>query len=333
MSELVLPFTYRIGSTLTDLDSEPKLSDPTATFGVKRTDTSAVVVADGTDMERTDVGSYEYTIDDPVPGVTYLYWVEYTKGGVTLHEDFSFTVPAANVSGGSTAGTVTITIEVEEHQDDPQSIVLSSLTRLDTDESVTLPSPSTFTHNVGEDNWTLTFNEPARSGPTNRRIDYFGETLWTWPDRGAFSDEMYIRGNEPAAESPSGTVGGFFGNALVIRRGDSYGSTSGLALTFAKPQNDSWPSNLASWTVVFSAAKIDKGDGTASSSIGPITCTVDSATTVSVPLTAAQTGVTLHRRRTDDVNGWEWDMQASSGSLRHTLGSGTMTVLPEVTTG
>jgi hypothetical protein len=106
---------------------------------------------------------------------------------------------------------------------------------------------------------------------------------------------------------------GYANGSITIRKGDSYGSTSGQRLTITKPTGANWPSDLASlpWTVVFTATKINKGDGTASSTIGPITCTINSATSVDVPLTAAQTALVLHTKATDDVNGWQWDLQAS----------------------
>jgi hypothetical protein len=59
------------------------LSDPTGTFGVKRTDTNAVVVADSTALTNVSTGVYRYTFTDPAPGLTYNYYVEWVYGGET----------------------------------------------------------------------------------------------------------------------------------------------------------------------------------------------------------------------------------------------------------
>lgn len=82
-----LEFEYRTGSpaVLTDVTSAV-LSDPTATFGARRQDTAAVVVADGTAMTHDGTGRYSYEI--PENGYTLEYWVEYVVGGVTRWQKF-----------------------------------------------------------------------------------------------------------------------------------------------------------------------------------------------------------------------------------------------------
>lgn len=59
------------------------LRDKTDTFGVLRTDTSAVVVASGTPM--VDVGDdwYSYSWTDPADGLTFKYVVEVVYNGTT----------------------------------------------------------------------------------------------------------------------------------------------------------------------------------------------------------------------------------------------------------
>ena len=61
------------------------LSDITGTFGVKRNDTDAVVVADGTAMTNTAVGVYRHVFVDPANDLTYTYAIEWTHGGETHH--------------------------------------------------------------------------------------------------------------------------------------------------------------------------------------------------------------------------------------------------------
>lgn len=66
---------WRVNGVLTDVTSM-KLSDPTGTFGVKRDDTDAVVVADDTEMVRISEGIYRYTFEEPEEGLTYTAFVE-----------------------------------------------------------------------------------------------------------------------------------------------------------------------------------------------------------------------------------------------------------------
>lgn len=79
---ITLHGTWRVGEVLTDVTSM-KLSDPTATYGVKRDDTQAVVVADDTAMAKTSTGIYAYTFDEPAAGLTYTYWLEIVYDGET----------------------------------------------------------------------------------------------------------------------------------------------------------------------------------------------------------------------------------------------------------
>jgi len=73
---------FKKGDVLTDATGVV-LSDVTATFGVKRDDTDAVVVAAGTAMTRMSTGVYEHTFDDPAGFLdsTYTFVPEVTYGG------------------------------------------------------------------------------------------------------------------------------------------------------------------------------------------------------------------------------------------------------------
>jgi len=79
------------------------LSDPTGAFGVKRNDTDAVVVADGTAMTLVDTGHYTYTFADPAGDLTYSYWVEIVYGGETYR--FEGTLAGASAAGSLWAST------------------------------------------------------------------------------------------------------------------------------------------------------------------------------------------------------------------------------------
>ena len=60
-------------------------SDFDGTFGVKRLDTGAVVVADGVSLTRIAEGEYSYTFTDPAPNLVYEYWVQFLVGGDTFY--------------------------------------------------------------------------------------------------------------------------------------------------------------------------------------------------------------------------------------------------------
>lgn len=85
MSSTTIVGYFWIDGVLTDPDSIV-LSDSGGTYGVKRTDTDAVVVADGTAMTQVSTGVYSHTFTDPAPGLTYQYVIEAVYGGVTSYE-------------------------------------------------------------------------------------------------------------------------------------------------------------------------------------------------------------------------------------------------------
>jgi len=72
---------FDVGGVPTDVTSA-KLSDPTGTYGIKRNDTDAVVVADGTDMTHSATGVYDYYFTD-VEDVAYTGYVEFVYRGAT----------------------------------------------------------------------------------------------------------------------------------------------------------------------------------------------------------------------------------------------------------
>lgn len=74
------------GKVLTDATSVV-LADPASpsTYGVKRNDTSAVVVTTGTAMTKQSTGVYVHTFTDPAYDLTYTYWVKIVYGGNTYY--------------------------------------------------------------------------------------------------------------------------------------------------------------------------------------------------------------------------------------------------------
>jgi len=95
MSQLIRNFT--IDGVPTDMTAV-FLSDPTGAFGVIRNDTGAVIVADGTAMTHTAVGTYEFSWVDPADDLTYTYWLEVTYAGETYHVEGTLTGPTSGVS-------------------------------------------------------------------------------------------------------------------------------------------------------------------------------------------------------------------------------------------
>ena len=96
---------FTIDGVLTDVTSV-LLSDPDGTYGVKRDDTSAVVVADGTAMTKVSTGVYRHTFAEPALGLEYTYWVEWTYGGETYHDEHTVT--------GASAGRICTLADVKD---------------------------------------------------------------------------------------------------------------------------------------------------------------------------------------------------------------------------
>jgi len=94
---------FWVDDVLTNMTSV-KLSSFDETYGVKRNDTDAVVVADGTDMTNSATGIYTYEFDDPANDLTYTYVVEYVYAGETYHITDTMTGPAAGAGADLTNG-------------------------------------------------------------------------------------------------------------------------------------------------------------------------------------------------------------------------------------
>ena len=107
-SYLQIKIKNRSTGAVKDPDSqEVLLSDPTGTYGVKRNDTDATVVADATAMTRVSEGVYKYvdastSLDgwlDPASGLTYTAYLEYAIDGHTTR------VPVTVAGTPSSRGT------------------------------------------------------------------------------------------------------------------------------------------------------------------------------------------------------------------------------------
>lgn len=89
--------TFKVGGVLTNATSA-KLSDPTSTFGIKRNDTGATVVADNTAMSNPSTGLYQYTFS-AVAGVSYTAYIEFVYNGDTIHVEFDIPTVTDEAAG------------------------------------------------------------------------------------------------------------------------------------------------------------------------------------------------------------------------------------------
>ena len=74
------------------------LRDPTGTFGIRRDDTGAVLVAAGTPMIQVATGIFEYTVAGVDACTTYTAWIEIVSGGETYRFEIT-AVPGLDVAG------------------------------------------------------------------------------------------------------------------------------------------------------------------------------------------------------------------------------------------
>jgi hypothetical protein len=98
MGSRIISKQFRVEGVLTDPTSIV-LSDATGTYGVKRNDTNAVVVADGTAMTKVSTGIYSYTFTEPAAGLSYTSWIEIVYGGATYYVEED--IPAYTATAGT----------------------------------------------------------------------------------------------------------------------------------------------------------------------------------------------------------------------------------------
>ena len=77
MSTTIFNLRSYVNGDAIDLDSL-KFQDSTGTYGLKRTDTGAVVIASGVDLTRLSEGVYQYVLTDPAADLIYDYWIRIT---------------------------------------------------------------------------------------------------------------------------------------------------------------------------------------------------------------------------------------------------------------
>jgi len=89
MSQVTITETFKDSNGNLIDPTSVKLSNPTGTYGIKRNDTDAVMVADDVAMTKEAVGTYIYTFDEPdgASGLVYTYWIEWVYQGHTDYDE------------------------------------------------------------------------------------------------------------------------------------------------------------------------------------------------------------------------------------------------------
>jgi hypothetical protein len=108
MATRIIQKTFRVEGILTDVTTA-KMSDPTGTYGIRRNDTLAVIVADGTNMIHSATGVYEFSFED-IQDIAYTAYVEFVYLGSTFH--FEVDIPARAETGTMVASYSMLTDRV-----------------------------------------------------------------------------------------------------------------------------------------------------------------------------------------------------------------------------
>jgi hypothetical protein len=80
------------------------LRDPSNTYGIRRTDTLAIVVAAGVSFTHVSTGVYSYQFTEPAAGLDYQYSIEWVYDGITHYKN---QVLETTASGGAIPLTLT----------------------------------------------------------------------------------------------------------------------------------------------------------------------------------------------------------------------------------
>jgi hypothetical protein len=101
MSQTTIEAKFYVAGVLSDVTSAT-LSDAAGAYGVRRSDTGAVVVADATAMTHAATGVYQYSFEDPSYDLIYEYAIEFLRNGiVTRVSEFVAGTPSPSAGSGS----------------------------------------------------------------------------------------------------------------------------------------------------------------------------------------------------------------------------------------
>jgi hypothetical protein len=109
MSTRTIRVNFKYNDVLTDPTSVV-LSNAAATYGVKRDDTGATVVAAGTAMTKVAAGQYEHTFTEPVAGLEYTAWTKIIHDAKTYYSEID--IESIGVVSTSMAGAYSSLLEV-----------------------------------------------------------------------------------------------------------------------------------------------------------------------------------------------------------------------------
>lgn len=170
MAQITITFTHKVNGTLTNATSAV-LSDPTGTFGVKRNDTDATVVADGAAMTNSATGVYTYTFTEPAAGLTYTYYVEWVYAGLTHRAEFGVTGATTDLSSAS--GTYCDGTDIEDRFGVENVARWSQL-----DNDVTTADLNRVQAAI---DWSYaTINDTLRDGPYAIPLSPVGQSVRSW---------------------------------------------------------------------------------------------------------------------------------------------------------
>lgn len=96
---------YNRAGALADADAVV-LSDSTGTYGIKRNDTGATVIASGTAMTNPTTGTYIYDFTPPARLVEYTVWVKVSQGRLTAYYELLYTPPAGSLTFSTPADVI-----------------------------------------------------------------------------------------------------------------------------------------------------------------------------------------------------------------------------------
>ena len=139
-------------------------------------------------------------------------------------------------------------------------------------------------------------------------------------------DQTTLVGQTIIVQSPVGN------GTLTIVEEDAYLAADNRQLTWSKPAGANWPTDLANWTITFTATRTPQntspGTTATISASGNVNVATGNGQQVQVQLSSAQTtGLAIGA----GLQGYAFDVVATNGVDRATLVTGLMTVLANVT--
>jgi hypothetical protein len=97
----MITLTFKVwdgNGNLTDADSVPTLTEKTGTYGIKRNDSGAIVVAANTAMTKSATGIYTYEFSPPVTLIQYTAWIRVVYKRKISYREVLFIPPAESLT-------------------------------------------------------------------------------------------------------------------------------------------------------------------------------------------------------------------------------------------